>query len=76
MSKQSEAKKEQGYVEKAIPKQCATCAHYRSDMADLPPSWSGTIYREEKNRRCGLSGFAVKKTATCTKHEFEPSPFP
>lgn len=61
MSKQSEAKKEQGYVERAPQNVCGNCAHYRSAMSDY--------YGYESEKKCTLGGFAVKKLATCNKHE-------
>lgn len=76
MSKQSDAKAAQGYVEKPIPRTCANCQYFRSDM--LLAAWMIEANRSysvpryslpasglEKNRRCDLGGFAVKKTATC-----------
>lgn len=72
MSKQSEAKKEQGYVDKK-PIQCSTCQHFKFDHVQTqPPStWSPNGLWEDKNIRCGIGDFAVKKTARCEKHEFK-----
>lgn len=67
MSKQSEAKANQGYVAKPVPKTCMNCQHYRSDLIDRPPTRNGVIYTDEKNLRCGIGGFAVKKMATCNE---------
>lgn len=67
MSKQSEAKINQGYNEKPIPRTCGNCAKYESELVDLAPPYNQ--YFAEKNKRCGLGGFAVKKTATCMKWE-------
>lgn len=68
MSKQSEAKKEQGYRE--TPDTCSNCAHYSSKMVEK--SYQGFIkvetWTEEKEKKCQLGSFAVKKTATCDKH--------
>ena len=70
MSKQSEAKKNQGYNPKLIPPMCMNCDHYESDM--LPVSgFSVLSYLNEKNIRCGIGGFAVKKMGTCALHEFK-----
>lgn len=76
MSKQSKAKESQGYRPKPSPRTCANCAAFRSDR--LLPYWMAERNREvgtkhftleqhgvEKNMRCGIGGFAVKKTATC-----------
>lgn len=61
MSKQSEAKKQQGYRTK--PDTCANCAHYTSKI-EVNSYWEV----ESERRRCGLGGFAVNKTATCNEH--------
>lgn len=67
MSKQSEEKLNQGYNEKPIPRTCANCARYESESITHKHSFGE--YTQEKNKRCGLGGFAVKKTATCLKWE-------
>lgn len=74
MSKQSEAREQQGYVAKAIPLVCGNCAHYKFDNElpswmqeeniKSPGKWPDT-YKQEQNKRCGLGGFAVKKMGTC-----------
>ena len=64
MSKQSEAKERQGYEAKPLAKVCANCARFNSDKMEVKPQW-GPAYTKENNLRCGLGGFAVKKTATC-----------
>ena len=66
MSKQSKAKAEQGYQAKAVPRVCATCAWYRSDVSELTTSY-GARYLVEKNRRCGVGGFKVRKKAVCNR---------
>lgn len=74
MSKQSEAKAAQGYVEKPVPRTCTNCANLRFDM-QLPawmqkdPGVWGDQYKHEANHRCGIGGFKVKKTATCSRWE-------
>jgi hypothetical protein len=72
MSKQSEAKEKQGYVEKFVPTVCSNCAHYTFDRVQTQ---EGTTWRPEgwfadKNLRCGIGGFAVKKTGSCAEHIF------
>ena len=57
-------KEEQGYQEKPIFPMCSNCANFRSEF--IPTNYG---YNEEKNIRCGIGGFAVKKMGTCTKHE-------
>ena len=77
MSKQSEAKAAQGYT--TAVSNCGSCAHMAKDL--VLPAWmlkdngSGlpryTIEQHgvEKNLRCGIGGFAIKKTATCKEHK-------
>jgi hypothetical protein len=59
MSRQSEAKAKQGYVPK--PQTCSNCLHFHSEIVDRK------YLGEEKNLRCGIGGFAVKKMATCNE---------
>ena len=71
MSKQSEAKMKQGYVAKAVPRICSTCKQFTFDHVQMAPP---SIYRKEgwwvdKNLRCSIGGFAVKKTGTCDLYE-------
>lgn len=63
MSKQSKAKEDQGYVDRAEPQVCCKCAHYTSDL-ERKSAW-GNNWIEEKNKRCGIGNFAVKKMGTC-----------
>lgn len=75
MSKQSDAKKAQGYVTKFVPPVCSRCVHFASDMEQKT-----TYYRREyedghrdvanewvveKNLHCTLGGFTVKKMGAC-----------
>lgn len=69
MSKQSEAKKKQGYVTKIVPMVCSNCVHYESDVANVK-SWTGTVYCDERKKRCGIGGFAVAKTGSCNMHDY------
>jgi hypothetical protein len=66
MSKQSEAKEKQGYVPKAIPQTCGNCGHFLSTKAKCAGYFGGE-YIDEKNLRCGVGGFAVKKMGTCNE---------
>lgn len=84
MSKQSEAKKSQGYVAKAVPQTCQHCANMRSRL-DLP-RWmrecnelnpQGAVYGIEiygamTDLRCALGGFAVKKMGACNEWKAMP----
>lgn len=80
MSKQEEAKAAQSYT--TAVSNCGNCASMTSERAlpawmqkdnesranrGLPP-YSVEIFGVDKNIRCGIGGFAVKKTATCAKH--------
>ena len=81
MSKQSEAKAAQGYT--TAVRNCGNCARLTSEttlprwMANknaereclgLAPHYRLPRDGVEKNFRCAVGGFAVKKTATCTQH--------
>lgn len=74
MSKQSEAKARQIYVDKLIPNTCSNCVHFRSEIETIPPynEWC-TSYTKEKNMRCALGGFKVKKMGACIEHVARPS---
>ena len=74
MSKQSEAKMRQGYTTEV--KNCSNCANYSSDRK--LPAWmvgnstyedNAHRYEVESNVRCGLGGFAIKKTASCEQYK-------
>lgn len=64
-SKQKQAKEKQGYIEEPIPTICKNCNHYRSEHVPIP--WN-EAFTQEKDMRCGLGGFAVKKTARCNEY--------
>ncbi len=65
MSKQSEAKAAQVY--RITPDTCSNCVHYRSTF--VSSSYGASTWVEEKDKRCGLGEFAVRKTAVCDRHE-------
>lgn len=67
MSRQSEAKVAQGYQENPLVPTCSNCANYKSDVKLMPSMFSGEMYAEEKNIRCGIGQFKIKKTAICNK---------
>lgn len=69
MSKQSEAKAKQCYVPKVTPMVCSNCKHYESTITERKGMFGG-IYKDESEKRCGIGGFAVKKTGTCNLHTF------
>lgn len=61
MSKQSEAKEAQGYVPKFKPDFCCNCQEYSSSII------REAFFEQEKKRKCGIGGFAVKKLGTCKR---------
>ena len=71
MSKVSEAKARQHYCDNPVQPVCSTCKHYTSRFETHESPFYGTR-TEEKDRRCGLGGFVVKKTATCMHWEVAP----
>lgn len=84
MSKQSEAKEVQGYT--TAVRNCGNCVHLTSETV-LPkwavelnedyerrgrePVYRLPAYGVEKNIRCGIGGFAIKKTAVCNEYKPE-----
>lgn len=71
MSKQSELKLLMDYKEKPVFPICSNCKHYQSEM--ITTNNFGKDWVQEKNIRCELGGFAIKKQATCNKHQFKPA---
>lgn len=69
LSPQALAKIAQGYRDK--PNTCSNCRHFQKDVVQKEyKAWDGLrTWEEDKNLRCGLGGFKVKKTTTCDKHE-------
>ncbi len=63
------AKDQQGYQEKPVPHVCANCKYYSSDFVENKGRYGS--WTEEKNKRCILGDFAVKKTASCNKFEMK-----
>ena len=72
MSKQSDAKERQQYVDKVDPRVCGNCIHFTSEQvctnAEFVSEWNKP-YFQEKNMRCLIGGFKVKKLGTCIKHQ-------
>ena len=81
-SKQAKAKQEQGYTAEG-PK-CGNCKHRQFDMVlpawmvehnrvhaelDSGIKQYGDQYKQPKNQRCGIGGFAIKVQGWCVKHE-------
>jgi len=67
MSKQSEAKRNQGYVEKPELKQCNTC-HYFTCVEEEHKDWSGEVYTLRKSIKCSFGNFAVKNKSICNEY--------
>ena len=67
VSKVAQKKAEMVYVSKPVWPICANCLHYTSEK-EIRGSWCR--YEVEVRKRCTLGGFAVKKSATCKRHEF------
>jgi hypothetical protein len=65
MSKESEAKKKQGYVPKATPQVCMNCASYRSEIKT--ETEYGSTWEKEVNKHCAIGGFEVMKMGTCNE---------
>lgn len=70
-SKQAQAKHDQGYNPKPVPSVCGTCKQFQCDKVMTHPGskWDSPRY-EDKNLRCAIGGFAVKKHGACKLHEF------
>lgn len=62
MSKQSKAKENQGYSQGGM--KCSNCSMFSSEIVQKETSY-GTR-EQEKNLRCAVGGFAIKKNACCT----------
>jgi hypothetical protein len=79
MSKQSVAKEKQNYCAKPVPLQCSNCEHMKQDFFHYDGSYNRIEGKNQDvskyaktysdNLRCGIGGFAVKKTATCDSYE-------
>lgn len=70
VSKQAQAKIEQGYVTKPVWPVCGNCDHFHSERRVVETDHiSGTEYTEEIGLRCGLGGFKVGKSGACEQHK-------
>ena len=67
MSKQTDAKAAQGYVEEIDPDRCGNCAHFTSDKSTIDNGYGP--YTTEKKLRCGVGGFKIKKNGGCKCHK-------
>ena len=66
MSKQSEAKYNQGYDPKPRPQICRECKNFKFEKV-FDREYLGKKYYRDKNLNCCIGVFTVRKTATC-KH--------
>jgi hypothetical protein len=64
-------KEKMGYDPKPIRKMCSNCVHFASDV--IAKTTYGHEWNEEKNIRCLIGEFAVKKTALCDIHILKPT---
>lgn len=64
MTKLEELKKEINYRKDS--NQCHNCSSFMSDFIS-EQRW-GTEYKVEKNIRCSLYSFAIKKSTVCDSH--------
>ena len=73
MSKQSDAKEYQKYCAKPIQKTCSNCKNFLFDVVKTHEgtSWHPDGWFADKNLRCEIGGFAVKKTGNCEQHEIK-----
>ncbi len=71
MSKQSDAKAAQHYSPKTVPQTCMNCVSFTFDRVQTrqPSMFCPNGRWEDKNIRCSLGGFAVKKMGTCIRFE-------
>ena len=69
-SKQQKAKEAQGYESHPVLPVCSNCQHYTSRIERGENSWGGE-WEQEKDLRCGLGGFAIKKMAGCAEWELK-----
>lgn len=69
MSKESEARKKQGYVPKAVPQVCMNCVNFKSEIVKRKDY--GFEYEKETNQRCAIGGFAVKKMGSCNEFSWK-----
>lgn len=69
MSRQSEAKSRQGYVDKSESGKCNTCRYFKY-TEEKYKVW-GIVYTERKNLKCKLGNFSVKDDSFCNKYRLK-----
>ena len=69
MSKQSDAKAIQNYTVKPFVKTCGNCKHFAFEVIVHKGEPYYPNVTEDRNLRCSLGGFKVKKTALCQDWE-------
>lgn len=68
MSKQSEAKENQGYRKDAP--MCKNCSLFTSKTEEVKSKWSSQTFQKESEFRCAIGGFKTMKMSWCIFHEF------
>ena len=68
MSKQSEAKLNQGF-KKDSPK-CSNCGYFSSIKTEEKSKWSSHVFIKESELRCKKGGFKIGKSNWCSSHCF------
>ena len=73
MNKQSKAKESQGYVAKATPRTCQNCVNFSFDRVQTvePTTYNPNGWWADKNLRCKIGGFVVKKMGTCNEFKLK-----
>lgn len=66
-SKVEKTKYDQEYTKK--PRQCNNCKNYQSELIKIPADRWYQERHVEKNKRCGIGGFAVLSSASCKLYE-------
>jgi hypothetical protein len=69
MSKQSDAKLEQGW-NKTTVKICSNCTYFTHEQILMKTPWSS--YTKDTNMRCTLGGFKTGKTSACNEWRTNP----
>jgi hypothetical protein len=63
MSKQQQDREKQNYTPKVVPRTCPNCRSYQCVVTSHKHAFGD--YEQVSNQRCGLGGFAVKRTSGC-----------
>ncbi len=66
--KVSEIKEEMGYTSNNPV--CSNCVNFSSETIGTKSKYSAQVFYKDKNLKCNLGGFAVKKTTWCKHHVY------